>query len=69
MYFVLMILIYLFLIMLLLVINVLFNLLINLHLFYSLDLFIYYDDKFNKSIDFVYTSPLLRTYSRRIPGG
>ncbi len=64
-----MILIYLFLIMLLLVINVLFNLLINLHLFYSLDLFIYYDDKFNKSIDFVYTSPLLRTYSRRIPGG
>lgn len=29
----------------------------------------YYEERLSRSIDFVSTSPLLRTYSNRIPGG
>lgn len=53
-YFVLMFLIALFFFMLLLATHELFHLLIHLHLFYIYYLSMYCDDKFNKSIDFVY---------------
>jgi hypothetical protein len=29
----------------------------------------YYEERFKRSMDFVSTYPLLRMYSRRIPGG
>jgi hypothetical protein len=53
---------------LLLALSGLFRSLAHPHPFYICT-HLYSEDRFSRSIDFVSISPLLRTYSRRIPGG